>query len=154
MLSYLLFSSILGFENSKNPWEKIHVLYFVAPCGLSGRFEDGNFSLLTKMKIRLTLYWRWRCEKLWLFKVWKLQTAIFVGVKIAFWKLRLLKIRIPILKYKESEYQAVCMLPPFWIASDGDHDAFVPSHSLGYILEVLSWQYRLHLSWWWFQMEH
>ena len=41
------------------------VFNFGAPCGFSGRFENGNYSLQTKMKISFTLYWRmkmWRTQ--------------------------------------------------------------------------------------------
>ena len=61
-----------------------------ARCGFSGRFEDGSFSMKTKMKICSNLHWRmkmWRTQISGLLKNEDYQLPHLLKMKIAFLKL-------------------------------------------------------------------
>ena len=61
-----------------------------APCGFSRRFEDGSFSMKTKMKICSDLHWRremWRTQISGLLKKEDYQLPHLLKMKIAFLKL-------------------------------------------------------------------
>ena len=61
-----------------------------APCRFSGRFEDGSFSMKTKMKICSNLQWRmkmWRTQISGLLKNEDYQLPRLLKMKIAFLKL-------------------------------------------------------------------
>ena len=64
--------------------------YVGAPCGFSGRFEDGSFGMKTKMKIFSNLHWRmkmWRAQISGLLKNEDYQLPHSLKMKIAFLKL-------------------------------------------------------------------
>ena len=96
-------------------WQKRKTfLKFGAPCGFSGRFEDGSFSMKTKM-ICSNLHWRmkmWRTQISGLLNNEDYQLPHLLKMKIAF--LKLLKtedLNTPLKNVKKNEDHFVCREP-------------------------------------------
>ena len=74
----------------------IGVVEIGAPCGFSGRFEDGSFSMMTKMKICNNLHWR--------MKMWR--TQISGLLKNEYYRL---KMKIAFIKLLKTEELKTCL---------------------------------------------